>query len=250
MSCRWVFFEGWRQQGLLGYLFFPVSLSFIILQSALRQVCSLFQREFSTGRDLMQGCQTCDTRAQSGTQKDFLGALIHCCPNISISFARPASLYCAQYVYIHTHLTVYRLCMNYRWCQIILQWNIFTQIGAVRSVDWIFIVGTPAWRRLGEYVTLGRAFYSILLVTGRIRDIGQNVLQSSFGNWANTWHWTERFTVFFWWLGEYVTLDRTFYSLLLVTVRIRDIGQNVLQSSFGNCANTWPWTEGFTVLFW
>jgi len=24
------------------------------------------------------------------------------------------------------------------------------------------------------------------LVTGRIRDIGQNVLQSSFGNWANT----------------------------------------------------------------
>ena len=23
-------------------------------------------------------------------------------------------------------------------------------------------------------------------VTGRIRDIGQNVLQSSFGNWANT----------------------------------------------------------------
>jgi len=36
------------------------------------------------------------------------------------------------------------------------------------------------------------------LVTGPIRDIGQKVLQSSFGNWANTWHWTERFTVFFW----------------------------------------------------
>ena len=52
---------------------------------------------------------------------------------------------------------------------------------------------------LGEYVTLGRTFYG---------------------------------------LGEYVTLDRMFYSLLLVTGRIRDIGQNVLQSSFGNLANT------------
>jgi len=36
------------------------------------------------------------------------------------------------------------------------------------------------------------------LVNGPIRDIGQNVLQPSFGKWANTWHWTERFTTFFW----------------------------------------------------
>jgi len=34
-------------------------------------------------------------------------------------------------------------------------------------------------------MTLDRTFYSLLFVTGRIRDIGQNVLQSSFGNWAN-----------------------------------------------------------------
>ena len=34
-----------------------------------------------------------------------------------------------------------------------------------------------------------------LAVTGRIRDIGQNVLQSSLGNGANTWHWTERFNL-------------------------------------------------------
>ena len=34
-------------------------------------------------------------------------------------------------------------------------------------------------------MTLDRTFYSILLVTGRIRDIGQNVLQFSFGNWEN-----------------------------------------------------------------
>jgi len=41
------------------------------------------------------------------------------------------------------------------------------------------------------------------LVTGRIRDIGQKVLEPSFGN-----------------------------------LRIRDIGQNVLEHSFGNWANT------------
>jgi hypothetical protein len=39
----------------------------------------------------------------------------------------------------------------------------FTQIGAVRSVDWIFIVGAPVWRWLGECVTLDRTFYSLLL---------------------------------------------------------------------------------------
>jgi len=40
--------------------------------------------------------------------------------------------------------------------------------------------------RPGSDVTLDRVFYSLLLGAGRIRDIGQNVLQSSFGNWANT----------------------------------------------------------------
>jgi len=42
-------------------------------------------------------------------------------------------------------------------------------------------------------MTLDGTFYSLLVVTGQIRDIGQNVLQFSFGNWANTWHWTEHF---------------------------------------------------------
>ena len=105
------------------------------------------------------------------------------------------------YIHIYhtqTFLTAQRLYMNYRCYQITLQWNIFTQIGAVRSVDWIFIVGATAWRWLGEYVTLDTTFYSLLLVTGRIRDIGRHVLQSSFGNWANRWHWTHSFTVFYW----------------------------------------------------
>jgi hypothetical protein len=33
---------------------------------------------------------------------------------------------------------------------------------AVQSVDWIFIIGAPAWRWLGEYVTLDKTFYSLL----------------------------------------------------------------------------------------
>jgi len=102
-------------------------------------------------------------------------------------------IYTHTYIHTYTYLTVYRLCMNYRCYQMTLQWNIFTQIGAVRSVDWIFIVGAPVWRWLGEYVTLGITFYSLLLATGRTHDIGQN-----------------------------------FYSILLVTGRICDIGHNVL----------------------
>jgi hypothetical protein len=53
--------------------------------------------------------------------------------------------------------------MNYRYYQMTLQLNIFTQIGAVRSVDWIFIVGVLDWRCLGKYVTLDRAFHSLFL---------------------------------------------------------------------------------------
>jgi hypothetical protein len=34
--------------------------------------------------------------------------------------------------------------------------------GTMWSVDWIFIILAPAWRWLGEYVTLDRMFYSLL----------------------------------------------------------------------------------------
>ena len=36
------------------------------------------------------------------------------------------------------------------------------KLEAVPSADWIFIFGVPAWRSLGEYVTLGRMFYNSL----------------------------------------------------------------------------------------
>jgi len=52
--------------------------------------------------------------------------------------------------------------MNYRCNQTTAVKHLHTAV-AVRSVDWIFIVGAPAWRSLDEYVTLGRKFYNLLL---------------------------------------------------------------------------------------
>jgi len=33
--------------------------------------------------------------------------------------------------------------------------------GVLRSVDWIFIIGVPAWRWLGNYMTLDKTFYKL-----------------------------------------------------------------------------------------
>jgi hypothetical protein len=41
-------------------------------------------------------------------------------------------------------------------------WNVLQKSGAVRSVDWMFIIGAPAWRWLGEYVTLYKTFYDLV----------------------------------------------------------------------------------------
>ena len=72
-------------------------------------------------------------------------------------------LYIVKNMYIYTYLTLYRLYVNYRCYQITLQWNIFTQIGAVRS--------------LNGYLTLRRR---------------------SGSDWAKTmWHCTKRLAVFF-----------------------------------------------------
>ena len=62
----------------------------------------------------------------------------------------------------NTYLAAHRMYMNYRCYQLIQQRNIFTQIRAVGIVDWIFIVGAPYWLWLGEHLTLGRTFYSLL----------------------------------------------------------------------------------------
>jgi len=87
---------------------------------------------------------------------------INHCPIFSYFFC-PTSVYTVKRMCAHTHIcveTVYELQLlpNNTAAEIFLHIS-----GAVRSVDWIFISGALAWRW-----------------TGRIRDIGQNVLQSSF----------------------------------------------------------------------
>ena len=96
--------------------------------------------------------------------KDFLGSRHSLLSQFSfISLPDQISILWRSYVYsIYTYLTAYRLYMKYRCYQITLQWNIFTQIGAVRSVNWIFIIEVSAWRWTGEYVTLDRTFCNIL----------------------------------------------------------------------------------------
>jgi len=82
----------------------------------------------------------------NGTWEDFLGKWHSLLSQLFfIFFARPVSLCCEEHVYLSTYLTAYRLCKNYHCCQIILQLNIFTQIGrGERRFDWIFITGVPA----------------------------------------------------------------------------------------------------------
>jgi len=128
--------------------------------------------------DLGLAWRTCGARAQNGSRKEFL------CRGHSLRslffyfyFARPVCLHCEEYViyiyiyiyiYIHTHThthisdcvqTVYELPLlpNNTANETVLHTS-----AAVRSVNWIFIVGTPAWRWVGEYVTLDRTFYSLL----------------------------------------------------------------------------------------
>jgi len=105
--------------------------------------------------NLFQGWQTYDTNA--------LARGIHCCTN-SLYFFRPTNVPILWRTGVYIHIsdcvqTVYELPL--------LQNNtavkLCTQIGAVRSVDWIFIVGGPAWRSLGQCVTSDRTFYSLLM---------------------------------------------------------------------------------------
>jgi hypothetical protein len=97
------------------------------------------------------------------SEKIYLERDIHCFPHsIFISFAQPASRYCEDYMYTHTHTSDFvgiayevQLLPNNT-----ARGTFLHKSGAVRNVDWIFLIGAG------------------MAVTGRIRDIGQNVLQS------------------------------------------------------------------------
>jgi hypothetical protein len=86
--------------------------------------------------------------------KSFFPRDIQCYPLFYISFARLATLYCTEYIYIYIYIYIsYCVEIVYE-LPLIPNSNNFTQIGSGAKVDWIFITWTPAWRLLGEYVTL------------------------------------------------------------------------------------------------
>ena len=105
---------------------------------------------------------------QNGTQKDFPSTWYSLLPQFfKISFPHPASQHCERYVCVymyihtHTHIWLHRDCIevplltNNTCCK----WNILHKSGAVRSVDWIFIVAAPPWQWMGEYETRDGMFY-------------------------------------------------------------------------------------------
>jgi len=127
-------------------------------------------RRYAGQNILLQGCRNYSTRVQNRTRHSLLS---HFFSFFRLSDPRPTSVHCAEHVCVcarvcvcacthtHTHTHTHtsgcvRLCMNYRWYETTLQWNILTQIGAVRSSHWVFIVGVPVWRRLGECLILDK----------------------------------------------------------------------------------------------
>jgi hypothetical protein len=87
---------------------------------------------------------------------------IHCCPIFLFFGSFSPSILLIICVHIHISdcvETVYELPLlpNNTAGETFLH-----KLGAVLSVDWIFITGAPAWRRLGKYVTLDKTFYNLL----------------------------------------------------------------------------------------
>jgi len=104
-------------------------------------------------------CRTYGARDQNGTQKMSLAFGIHCCP-ISFYISCPAIFSVLRITCEYIHMSdcvenVYELPLlpNSTASETSLY-----QSGEVRSVDWIFIIESPAWRWLGNNVILDKSF--------------------------------------------------------------------------------------------
>jgi hypothetical protein len=107
-----------------------------------------------------RGCQTYGTRAQNGKQKDFLvRRLLMPSQFCFIYFVQPASLYCEEYVYIDTSD-----CVENAYGLPLLPNDTANKIFLLK-------IGSGAKCCLDIY-----HWGASLAVTGRIPDIGQNVL--------------------------------------------------------------------------
>jgi hypothetical protein len=68
---------------------------------------------------------------------------------------------CKAYVYIYKHTWLFTDCIRITvTIKITLR---VTQFYTVSNADWVFITTVPVWWWLGDYVRMGKMFYSILL---------------------------------------------------------------------------------------
>jgi hypothetical protein len=100
-----------------------------------------------------------------------MACAFYCCSMFFISFGWPAFLYCEEYVYVHLSD-----CLDIVYELPLLPNNTVSEtflhkLGAVGNIDWIVYHWGAG-----------------LVVTGRIRDIGQNISHSSFWTGSNSSH--------------------------------------------------------------
>ena len=122
------------------------------------------------GRDpgthrLGQGRRTYGARDHKGTRKYFLSTRHLPLSNFCYLFCPTrVSILRTTCVYIALHISD---CVQIVYELPLLPNNTASETflhksGALRSVHWIFIIGVPPWRWLGEYVTLNKTFYNLL----------------------------------------------------------------------------------------
>jgi hypothetical protein len=115
---------------------------------------------------------------------------IHCCP-IFFSFAQPASLNCKENVCVYISICecVQIVCVYISLCECVQIVCVYISICECLQI----VYGLP----LLPNNTAAKPFY-----TNQERcEVLNGYLSSGRrpgGDWANMWHWTERFAVFFW----------------------------------------------------
>jgi len=111
---------------------------------------------------LDQGWRTYGTRVHNGTWNEFL-CMRHSLLSQFLFLLLDQRPYTVKNMWINTQNWLCRDCIS---IIVANKWHCIETFlhksGAVRKVDWIFITGAPAWRWLGEYVTLDKTFYNLL----------------------------------------------------------------------------------------
>jgi hypothetical protein len=101
-----------------------------------------------------------------GTRRKIsLSRVTHCCPNfLNIFCSTSVSILWRICICICIHISD---CVEIVYELLLLPNNSASETfahksGAVRSVEWVFIIGLPAWRWLDEYVALDKTFNDLL----------------------------------------------------------------------------------------